>query len=61
MILVADSTKFERSAPVRIGHVSQVDYVVTDGDVPEAFMAACVECDVRLETTGRRGRISDGD
>lgn len=30
VILVADSTKFERSAPVRIGHLSQVHTFITD-------------------------------
>jgi DeoR family glycerol-3-phosphate regulon repressor len=30
VILVSDRLKFERSAPVRIGHISQVDAFVTD-------------------------------
>ena len=30
VILVGDRMKFERSAPVRIGHISQVDTFVTD-------------------------------
>jgi DeoR family glycerol-3-phosphate regulon repressor len=30
VILVSDRLKFERSAPVRIGHISQVDVFVTD-------------------------------
>jgi len=30
VILVADSTKFERTAPVRIGHLSQVHTFITD-------------------------------
>ena len=30
VILVSDSTKFERTAPVRIGHLSQVDTFITD-------------------------------
>lgn len=30
VILVADSTKFQRSAPMRIAHISQVDTFVTD-------------------------------
>ena len=41
IILVADSSKFERSAPVRIGNVSQVDYVVTDKQPPSAFISHC--------------------
>ncbi|SHM41356.1 DeoR/GlpR family DNA-binding transcription regulator [Roseibium suaedae] len=30
VILAADSTKFERTAPVRVGHISQVNTFVTD-------------------------------
>jgi len=30
VVLVSDRLKFERSAPVRIGHISQVDVFVTD-------------------------------
>jgi DeoR family transcriptional regulator, glycerol-3-phosphate regulon repressor len=30
VLLVADRLKFERSAPVRIGHISQIDMFVTD-------------------------------
>jgi DeoR family glycerol-3-phosphate regulon repressor len=29
-MLVSDRLKFERSAPVRIGHISQIDIFVTD-------------------------------
>ena len=34
VILVADSTKFRRTAPVRIGHISQVQTFVTDRGLP---------------------------
>jgi len=37
-ILVADHTKFERSAPVRICDVSELDYVVFDSPPPDAFL-----------------------
>lgn len=40
-ILVADSTKFGRSAPMRIGNISQVDYIVTDQSPPAAFLQHC--------------------
>ena len=43
VMLVADRSKFERSAPIRIGHISQVDVFVTDwllragrGNLPRA-------------------------
>lgn len=46
VILVADSTKFQVSAPVRIAHVSQVDSVVTDAGVPRGFQQLCRDNDV---------------
>jgi DeoR family transcriptional regulator, glycerol-3-phosphate regulon repressor len=51
-ILVADAGKFERSAPVRIGHVSQLHCVVTDRAPPPRFAAACREAGTRLELAG---------
>ncbi len=40
-ILVADSSKFERSAPMRIGNVAGVDYLVTNQKPPERFTEHC--------------------
>ncbi len=57
VILVADSTKFERKAPVRIGHLSQVDTFVTDRVSNTAIRDICSEADVRLLEVG----ISDSD
>lgn len=51
VVLVSDSSKFERSAPVRIGHISQVDAFVTDG-CPEALKAICAASEVELIETG---------
>ncbi|WP_279387832.1 DeoR/GlpR family DNA-binding transcription regulator [Roseicella frigidaeris] len=51
-ILVADASKFERSAPVRIGHVAQLHGVVTDRPPPAGFAAACRAAGTRLEVTG---------
>jgi len=48
VILVCDATKFERSAPVRIGHVSQVHTFVTDLCRPPAIRQICADSDVRL-------------
>ena len=48
VILVADSTKLERSAPVRIGHISQVDTFITDTVVDRDFREVCLESEVRL-------------
>lgn len=48
-ILVADSMKYERSAPVRIGHISQIDSFVTDTLPPEELLQVCAENDVAIE------------
>ena len=48
VILVADATKFERNAAVRIGHISQVDCFVTDEAVPQDFMQLCRGHDVSV-------------
>ena len=47
-ILVADSTKYERSAPVRIGHISQLSDFVTDQPLPASLAAICAENDVQV-------------
>jgi DeoR family glycerol-3-phosphate regulon repressor len=53
VILVSDSTKFERTAPVRIGHLSQVNTFITDRcDIP-AIQKICQESEVRLIETSR--------
>lgn len=50
-ILVADSMKLERSAPVRIGHLTQMDFVVTDKPLPKKLQELCVENDVIVKVT----------
>lgn len=52
VILVADSTKFERTAPVRIAHISQVHTFVTDRCLPENIRRICRESEVELVETG---------
>ena len=53
VILAADATKHERAAPVRIGHVSQVQTFVTDRCPDEAFRRLLAGFGVRLiETAG---------
>ena len=39
-ILVTDSSKFQRSAPVRICDIGDLDYVIIDNGVPKSFIAA---------------------
>lgn len=53
VILVADSTKFERSAPVRIAHLSQVNTFVTDKCEDKHIREICEENEVVLIETGR--------
>lgn len=55
VILVADSTKFERTAPVRIGHLSQVHTFITDCCPSVELRAMALERGVQLiETEARR-------
>ncbi|TIM76343.1 MAG: DeoR/GlpR transcriptional regulator [Mesorhizobium sp.] len=51
VILVSDQTKFERTAPVRIGHLSQVNTFITDRcDIP-SVRKICQEAEVQLIET----------
>jgi DeoR family transcriptional regulator, glycerol-3-phosphate regulon repressor len=47
-LLVADSMKYERTAPVRIGHISEIDTLVTDKAPPSAISAICREHKVEI-------------
>lgn len=51
VILVADSTKFERTAPVRIGHLSQIHTFITDRCDVGAVRQICAQSEVRLLET----------
>ncbi|MBO3762163.1 DeoR/GlpR family DNA-binding transcription regulator [Ciceribacter sp. L1K22] len=51
VILVTDASKFERTAPVRIGHVSQVHTFITDHCPVDAIRQICADSDVRLVET----------
>jgi DeoR family glycerol-3-phosphate regulon repressor len=61
VILVCDATKFERSAPVRIGHLSQVHTFVTDYCRPPAIRKICEESGIQLieVKTGEGGPIDE--
>lgn len=56
VILVADSLKYERSAPVRIGHVSDVDHFVTDAPPPERLARICAQSHVKVSVVTDRPR-----
>jgi DeoR family transcriptional regulator, glycerol-3-phosphate regulon repressor len=51
VILVADSTKLERTAPVRIGHLSQMHAFVTDRCSNPEIRRICRENEVELIET----------
>jgi DeoR family transcriptional regulator, glycerol-3-phosphate regulon repressor len=53
VILVSDSMKFSRSAPVRIGHMSNVDIFVTDVRPPDAIVELCSHKGVKIEIAER--------
>lgn len=55
VILVADQTKFDRTAPVRIGALAQVDVFVTDHCPSDRVRALLAEADVRLIETAPPG------
>lgn len=48
VILVADSIKFERVAPIRIANISQIDYLVTDSHPSREFLEHCETNRVRV-------------
>jgi len=48
VILVSDATKFERTAPVRIAHLSQVDTFITDRCNIPSIRKICEEAEVTL-------------
>ncbi|WCK04643.1 DeoR/GlpR family DNA-binding transcription regulator [Agrobacterium tumefaciens] len=54
VILVSDSLKFERTAPVRIGHLSQVHTFITDHCPVDSIRSICADHDVRLIETEAR-------
>ncbi|UJW75530.1 DeoR/GlpR family DNA-binding transcription regulator [Rhizobium sp. SL42] len=52
VVLVSDASKFERTAPVRIGHISQVHTFITDHCPSQNVRAICLDREVQLiETT----------
>lgn len=55
VILVADSTKFERTAPVRIGQLSQVQTLITDRCSVDAIRTICDDNNVALIETAKLG------
>jgi DeoR family glycerol-3-phosphate regulon repressor len=58
-ILVSDAMKFERTAPMRIGHISQVRSFVTDRTPPDRFMEICGDSGVTVEIADAIGEEHD--
>ena len=50
--LVADHTKFSRSAPARIASLAEVDTFFTDGPLPAGLEAACAEWGTEISIAG---------
>ena len=59
VILVSDAMKFTRSAPVRIGHLSQIDIFVTDQQPPEAIVDICRHNGVSIEVASRPSEATE--
>lgn len=51
--LVADGSKIERTAPARIGHISQISDFFTDRMVSEDLAQVCLEHGVAVHETGK--------
>ncbi|MEE4137652.1 MAG: hypothetical protein V2I32_16350, partial [Desulforhopalus sp.] len=48
IILVADAMKLQRSAPIRIAHISQINSIVTDGQLPKKLQEICAENGIKV-------------
>ncbi|MFY8030952.1 MAG: DeoR/GlpR family DNA-binding transcription regulator [Devosia sp.] len=48
-ILVCDNMKFSRTAPVRIGHLEQIDVLVTDMSPPDPIVSICAAAGVQIQ------------
>lgn len=58
-ILVADRLKFERTAPIRIAHVSEIDTFVTDRLVSQRFAEVCRASGVEVVESSAHTRNED--
>jgi DeoR family transcriptional regulator, glycerol-3-phosphate regulon repressor len=53
VVLVADRMKLARTAPIRIGHLSDVDIFITDEISSPAIADVCRTCNVQVIQVGR--------
>ncbi|MGA7714959.1 MAG: DeoR family transcriptional regulator, partial [Bradyrhizobium sp.] len=59
VMLVADSTKFRRSAPVRIADISQINTFVTDVALPARLAEICQARDIQVVEANPGARDAD--
>jgi DeoR family glycerol-3-phosphate regulon repressor len=50
--LVADRSKLERTAPVRLGSLGEIDALFTDLPLPESLMTRCTEWGTKVNVDG---------
>lgn len=43
VLLVTDAMKLKRTAPIRIGHISQINTIVIDEELPEKLQEICLQ------------------
>jgi DeoR family glycerol-3-phosphate regulon repressor len=48
VFLVTDASKLGRSAPVRLGSLSEIDTIFTDKPLPEDLMLKCTEWETKV-------------
>ncbi|WP_315706813.1 MULTISPECIES: DeoR/GlpR family DNA-binding transcription regulator [unclassified Bradyrhizobium] len=60
VMLVADSTKLHRSAPVRIAHLSQIQTFVTDRPLPDGLAGLCHSRGIQVVTAMPTADLEDG-
>jgi DeoR family glycerol-3-phosphate regulon repressor len=53
VILVVDSMKYDRRAPIRIGDLGNIDTLITDDGIPEDVVELCRQRQVNLEIVTR--------
>ena len=61
IVLVADSSKFSRSAPVKIAQLSEIDIFVTDRMPSEEIAEMCRRCGVEVVETGDFAEGENGE
>jgi DeoR family glycerol-3-phosphate regulon repressor len=57
-VLVVDAMKFSRTAPVRIGHLEQIDLLVTDLPPPPHIAEICAAHGVRVVIAAQQRPVS---